>query len=202
MTQMNNNKLVIFGSGGHFNSIEQFIDRVKFEFVGTFDDNNGSLGSISDGIETISEYGFAFVAIGNDALRERIVNKIKGQVVLINIIAKDAYISESAIFNGGGTFIGSGAYIGPYVTVETGVVVNTKSIIEHNCSVGSFCQIAPAAVICGNVLLNDYVYVGANATIKQGIKIDSGVILGAGTVVIKNIEKQGTYVGIPCKELI
>lgn len=195
------NKLVIFGAGGHYNSIKEFIDRDKFELVGTFDDNGGSLGTISQGLQTIVEYNFAFVAIGNDCFREKLINQIESKITVINVIAKDATISDSTKLDGGGIFIGSGAYVGPNVKIGTGSIVNTRAIVEHDCNIGNYCQISPASVICGMVTLNDYVYVGANATIIQCIDIASKVVLGAGAVAVKNIETQGTYVGIPCKEI-
>ncbi|MEK6882663.1 MAG: DapH/DapD/GlmU-related protein, partial [Nanoarchaeota archaeon] len=61
--------------------------------------------------------------------------------------------------------------------------------------------VRPGAVICGNVEIGDEVFIGANATILPGIKICSNVMIGAGSVVTKNIEHFGVYAGNPCRSL-
>ncbi|MFH7553130.1 hypothetical protein [Enterobacter hormaechei] len=45
------------------------------------------------------------------------------------------------------------------------------------------------------------VWIGAGAVVSNNLSIFSECMIGAGTVVIKNIEKAGTYVGIPAKEI-
>ena len=39
------------------------------------------------------------------------------------------------------------------------------------------------------------------ATVKNNIEICENVIVGAGAVVVKNIIKAGTYIGIPVHEM-
>ena len=42
---------------------------------------------------------------------------------------------------------------------------------------------------------------GTGAQIIQGKKIESHTIIGAGAVVVKNIEERGTYAGCPVKKI-
>ncbi|MBT8297999.1 MAG: acetyltransferase, partial [Maribacter sp.] len=44
-------------------------------------------------------------------------------------------------------------------------------------------------------------FIGANATIKEGITIGKGAVIGAGTVVIRNVPAMETWVGNPGKRI-
>lgn len=49
------------------------------------------------------------------------------------------------------------------------------------------------------IIIEDDVWVGANCIILDGVCIRRGSIIGAGSVVTKNIEKFSIAVGNPCK---
>jgi UDP-3-O-[3-hydroxymyristoyl] glucosamine N-acyltransferase len=59
----------------------------------------------------------------------------------------------------------------------------------------------PGAVVSGNVIIGDKVYMGTNSSIRQKIKVCNDVIIGLNAGVIKNIEESGTYTGTPTKKL-
>ena len=45
------------------------------------------------------------------------------------------------------------------------------------------------------------VFVGANSCINPGVSVCDDVIIGSGSIVINDISKPGSYVGIPAKRL-
>ena len=47
----------------------------------------------------------------------------------------------------------------------------------------------------GNVIIEEDVFIGANAVIAKPVKIGKGSIIGANVVVSKNIEPGSVYVG-------
>jgi putative colanic acid biosynthesis acetyltransferase WcaF len=49
------------------------------------------------------------------------------------------------------------------------------------------------------ILIEDSVWVGSNAVLLKGVKIVTGVVIGASSVVNKSIEIRGVYVGAPAK---
>lgn len=57
--------------------------------------------------------------------------------------------------------------------------------IGHDCFIGDFVNIAPNAVICGNVTIKNRVGIGCNAVIHQRQTIEIGVMIGAGSFVSK-----------------
>ena len=66
-------------------------------------------------------------------------------------------------------------------------IINTKALVEHECVVGDFAHIAVGAVLCGQVVVGEGAFVGANATVIQCREIGSNEIVPAGEVVRKNM---------------
>lgn len=93
------------------------------------------------------------------------------------------------------------AVIGKFVNLGKYCIVNTSATIDHECIIGEGCHIMGAAAIAGRVNLGKYVTVGTNATILPDLTIGEGSYIGAGSVVTKNIEPFGVYVGAPAKLL-
>ena len=51
------------------------------------------------------------------------------------------------------------------------------------------------------IIIHDYVWIGVNATILQGVTIGEGAIIAAGAVVVKDIEPYTVVGGIPAKTI-
>lgn len=51
----------------------------------------------------------------------------------------------------------------------------------------------------GCIEIEDNVFIGANSTILYDVKICKNVIIGAGSLVNKDISKSGVYAGVPAK---
>ena len=45
------------------------------------------------------------------------------------------------------------------------------------------------------------IFVGSGSVVAQGIEIADEVVIGAGSVVIKNIMELGTYAGNPARKI-
>ena len=55
---------------------------------------------------------------------------------------------------------------------------------------GDFSHISVGSVLCGDVKVGAASFVGANATVIQGISIGRGCIIGAGTTIRKNLKEN------------
>lgn len=66
-------------------------------------------------------------------------------------------------------------------------------------SIGEFKHIAPGAVVCSNCFIDEDVQIGANNSIKKGITIEEGEMVGMGSVVIRNVMKEMKICGNPVK---
>ena len=57
------------------------------------------------------------------------------------------------------------------------------------------------AVEFGNVVIKNDAYLGANCTVLPGVNIHEGAVAGANTLVNKDLEPWGIYVGTPCRKV-
>jgi sugar O-acyltransferase (sialic acid O-acetyltransferase NeuD family) len=106
--------------------------------------------------------------------------------------------------------IGEGACLSPFVTLTSNISIgkcfhaNLYSYVEHDCRIGDFVTFGPGAKCNGNVVIDDFAYVGSNAVIKQGrpgapLVIGKGAILGMGAVVTRSVMPGATVVGNPAR---
>ena len=70
--------------------------------------------------------------------------------------------------------------------------------------IGDFVTFAPGVKCNGNIHIQDHVYIGAGAVIKQGkpdqpLVIGAGAIVGMGAVVTKSVPPGATVVGNPAR---
>ena len=65
---------------------------------------------------------------------------------------------------------------------------------------GDFTHIAPGATLSGGVEIGNGVLIGAGANIIQYKRITDDTIIGAGAIVIRDINKPGIYMGNPARE--
>jgi UDP-3-O-[3-hydroxymyristoyl] glucosamine N-acyltransferase len=70
-------------------------------------------------------------------------------------------------------------------------------MVAHNVVINRHCFVSACVAIAGFVKIKEKCYLGINSTIIDNITIVANTQIGAGTVVIKNIEKEGLYVGNP-----
>ena len=118
--------------------------------------------------------------------------------------------------------LGDNVFIGPFVEICKGVVVgkNTrisshsyicpKVTIGKNCFIGHGVMFTNDKFTKGKIsrnennwlktIISDHVLIGSNSTILP-IKICKNVVIGAGSVVTKNIRYPGVYAGNPAKLL-
>lgn len=200
--------IAIIGGGGHAKPIIDALLLLKFNIIGIYDDNPYKQDKIIYNgikviglIENINLYIPNFIcAIGNNAIREKIINKFN-HLNWITIIHPKSYISPS-VSVGNGTFINAGAVIQSDVKIGNHVIINTGTCVDHDCIIDNFCHIGPNATLCGYVHLHNNVMIGAGTVIiNNSISIYSNSIIGAGSVVLSNIDKNVVAVGVPCKKI-
>lgn len=85
--------------------------------------------------------------------------------------------------------IGDEVAVGPQVTF----ICSTHEIGDENRRAGSNQQ--------RSIIVEDGVWIGANATILPGVTIAKGCIIGAGALVNKSTTPNGLYVGCPARRV-
>ena len=161
------------------------------------------LGSEKDEqVSVLLQKNRCFVAIGNNVIREKVYIHLNNNNITtyINAIHPSSIVSSR-------TKIQDLILIAPNVTINAfaeigkGVICNSASIIEHECKIKDFAHIAPGATLAGNVSIGKRSFIGANSVIKEGVTIGNDVIVGAGSVVIKDIPDGQIFVGNPAQPI-
>lgn len=107
--------------------------------------------------------------------------------------------------------IGEGSHIGDgaILDLSDNIIIGREVAIGPNCTFYTHDHEYNTKDTCmwkGNILtkpisIGDGSWIGCNVTILHGISIGKRVIIAAGSVVTKNLEKSGLYAGVPAKLL-
>jgi UDP-N-acetylbacillosamine N-acetyltransferase len=201
-------RVFLFGYSGHaYVVIESFLAS-GYMIAGYFDYHEaitnpyrlpyfGFEGSVD--VPSIVKSDFVFPSVGDNVIRAKLVSFFEkhylNQCVLIDPSAKVSNSSSISL----STYVGVNTIINAQSQIGKGVIINTGAVIEHECNVQDYSHIAPAAILCGNVRVGEFAFIGANAVVRNNISICSDVVLGVGSVVVKSIEDKGIWVGNPSK---
>lgn len=144
---------------------------------------------------------YAVCAVGNAKLRRQIFEKLSSSGVQFATIIDPSVILSKRISIGEGTIIGAGTIAIVDIKIGKHVIINLDCTLEHDDVIEDFLTIYPSVNLSGNVMVGECCELGTGAQIIQGKKIESHTIIGAGAVVVKNIDERGTYVGCPVKKI-
>ena len=141
-----------------------------------------------------------FIAAGDNQVRQSIFNDIvaKTKIKPVNIIHQSCIV-ENGVKLGKGLLICPGAIININTTIGDGAIINTNATIEHDCECKKFSQISPGATLAGYCKVGERSFIGTNATLLPNIYVENDVMVGAGSVVTKNVTKNKTVKGNPAK---
>lgn len=144
------------------------------------------------------------IAVADASTRRALAEKVRAA----GLRAGSAW-SQSTII-GPGVELGEGSVLCHQTIITASAKIgrhfhaNIYSYVAHDCVVGDFVTLAPKACINGNVILEDDVYVGTGAILKQGtpakpLRIGRGAVIGMGAVVTKDVESGAVVIGNPAR---
>ncbi len=84
--------------------------------------------------------------------------------------------------------------IQPFVTIGSNVTLWSGNHIGHHSIIHDHCFIASHVVVSGGVEIFESCFIGVNATLRDHIKIGEKSVLGAGSLILADVEPEGVYV--------
>lgn len=184
-------KLLIVGSGGFGRVVSEhtlkeyeclFIDD-GYE-VGTEICGAKVVGHIADLPHLFADFKLLTVAIGDNALREKIYNAAgKIGYKFPNIVAENVYISPFATIGQSCIFLNN-VCIQNCSQVGDGVILNPGVEIHHGATVADYALIYTNSVIRTNAKVGKRAKVGSNVTVANGVEIEAGAVVRDGAALL------------------
>lgn len=204
--------LVIFGAGGFGREVHQIVEDINAEkpvwnFIGFLDQDSQKHGNrvhefpILGDLHWLSTHSNTYVVISigdpaarrNTALAIATINHQK-QATLIH---PNAHMG-SRISVGTGSIIHSGVSATTDIQIGQHVILNKNSVVAHDVTIDDFVFVAPGAFV-GAKHVGQGCYLGANCTVINYRDIGAWSIIGAGSVVTKDVPSRVTVIGVPAR---
>ena len=109
-------------------------------------------------------------------------------------IGKNAVIMMGAILN-------IGAVVGEGTMIDMGAVLGGRATVGAHCHIGAGTVLAgvvePASAT--PVIVEDNVFMGANAVVIEGVHVGKNAVVAAGSVVIRDVPDNAVVAGVPAR---
>lgn len=208
-------KIVLVGGGDFAKKVIRLIQHnTDYEIIGYTDLSDAGplfdvpyIGSDKDIVNIKKQYQVDLAVLciaGNIKIRNKRNQLIQSYLAIgftfPTIVSRNAKIDETVIFESG-VLVFDDVFIDFETVVGAYSVINLKVLLGHHTHIGQNCVISPMTIIGGRTKIGNNCFVGINATVNPLITITNDVVVGSGSVVTKNIETKGTYVGNPIKKV-
>jgi len=211
-------KIVIWGAKYQFKVIKPLLISKGFKIEILIDDTPGLENYLGHKVlninnfktwlnsNNVSELGF-IICIGNPQakIREEKAN------LLINLglrpvsIVSDSAIIYDDVILGKGIQILDNVIIHPGSKIGDYCIILSNTLIDHDCTIGKCVELSGGVNLAGRIHIGDYTWMGIGSTTfadqKSEIprKIGSNCIIGAQSLVNKDIPNNSIAYGVPAK---
>jgi sugar O-acyltransferase (sialic acid O-acetyltransferase NeuD family) len=203
-------RLALLGAGGHGKVVADAALASGWDIVEFYDDAwpgrtvNGHwpvLGDMAALMQRASEYEGVAVSIGNCAVRwaKQCALQAAG-AKLATIVHPKSWVSPFARL-GPGTVVMAGAVINTDAIIGDAGIVNSDATVDHDCKLSHAVHVTPGAHLLGDVAVGAHSWIGVGAVARQGSRIGSNVMVGAGAVVVQDIPDGLTVIGNPARPM-
>jgi sugar O-acyltransferase (sialic acid O-acetyltransferase NeuD family) len=141
------------------------------------------------------------VAVADSQDRYDIVNRLPKETKYFTFIHPTVQIMDDNIEIGEGSFLGAYSILTTNIKIGKHSILNRGNQIGHDCNIGDYFSAMPVAIVSGNVNIGNIVYMGNNSSIREKITICDNVTIGLNGGVVKNINEEGVYGGVPVKKI-
>ena len=194
--------MYLFGASGHGKVIKEILNANGIK-VEAFVDDNPNVNECGGRPVLHDATGLSpmIVSIGVNRIRKMIVERLKtnnSAIKFVTAIHPSAVISPTAKI-GEGTVVMAGAVINADAVIGNHCIINTGATVDHDCVIEDYCHVAPGVHISGGTHVGEGTWVGVGSSVIQCLNIGNNCMIGAGSVVVKDIPDNVTAFGCPAK---
>ncbi len=207
---MNQQEIYILGIGRNTVTIMDLAEDCGFKIKGLLHYNNDRIGELYFGHKIIGCFedflkkesldGMCFaLSMGNLDIRRNLYDTIIHKNGLIpRLIHPSCTISKRA-YIGNGVQIMPGSIVQGDSTVGDDTVITVNTVIAHSAKVGEHCLISGQVMIGAYSTIGTMTHIGQGSTVVSGKvkKVGDNCILGAGSVLLGDMDDNSVYVGNP-----
>lgn len=209
---MENKEIYILGVGHNTIVYIDLVESCGYKVAGLYHYNDERIGENIHGIpivdsnsnlfkkESLKNINFA-ISVGDNKIRANLAEQIRVKSGNIpTLIHPSAVVSQYATISKG-VVIHANSVVQADVIIEQDSVVSYNVSVTHTSQIGRTCYLASGSSIGAYITIENNVFIGQAAVLVSGKVeyIGSNSIVGAGSVVINNVEENTVVAGNPAK---
>jgi sugar O-acyltransferase (sialic acid O-acetyltransferase NeuD family) len=184
-----------------------------YNLLGFIDDDPAAQGTVINGVPVLGGTNYliaqagaradkpaAVITVAGPATRQALAEKLDPYVEWTNIIHPQAIIKPSARI-GKGNIIQHFSSINSNAELKDHCIVNCNCVIGHDVLLSDYCSVMPQSGLMGFCKMGERVYIGVGVAMIPHVTVGADAVIGAGAVVLKDVEAGATVVGNPLRRI-
>lgn len=205
--------IVVVGAGGFGREVAWLIEDInkvneEWNIIGFVDDSDSIQGTDINGykvvgnIEWLKNQKFNVVnAIGDPIVKKKVIERLIDSENIYPVLIHPSVIYSRQVSFGEGSIVCAANIITTNIEIGKHVIINLDCTIGHDAAIGNYTTILPSVNISGFVKTEEGVSIGTGSAVIQGVRIGENTVIGAGSVVVKDLPANCTAVGTPAKPI-
>ena len=140
-----------------------------------------------------------FVAAIGSASRGRLIDEAARLGFAFDTVIHPTVVSSPWVRVAEGCIVCAGNILTAQIDVGPHTIINLACTVGHDSTLGRLVTLSPGVNVSGHVTIEDEAFIGSGAVIIENIRIGSGSVVGAGSVVTKDIPPKVMAVGVPAR---
>lgn len=205
--------IVLIGGGNQAHYTIDIINKEKkYNIIGIIDSIHdiGSdrfgykiLGRQEDIVQLVNKYNIegGVISIGDNWVRYHVFKQIKKQIPdfnFVNAIHPSVVIGDNVEL-GEGVVMMAGCIINPKSKIGNFTFFATGAQVDHDCNIENYSSISAGSITGGYVTLGEFSAITLGVTVIDRLKIGKNTVIGAGSLVLKDIPDNVLVYGNPAR---
>lgn len=141
------------------------------------------------------------IGIGEPAIREKLYDKVTRAGISLATLIHPSVSIDSSTNVGKGVVICNNCTITSCVELEDNIYIQPHTVIGHDIKIGKHSVISALCHIGGTSVLGERVFMGFMSGTLQGLNIGDDVILSAGSILFRDVDKELIIMGNPARPM-